>query len=106
LPGCEVCEAPAQCCDPEAEPVTLEGAHCCADGTWALDIGNGDPGVCDPAGGVGEVCEAQQQCCDPDDEPVTLEGAHCCADGTWADDLGNGDPSLCDARGGVGNVCA
>src|SRR5687768_16524688 len=61
------------CCDPDDEPLSIDGAHCCADGSWALDIGNGDPAVCDPAGGLGEVREAPAQCCDPEAEPVIVD---------------------------------
>ncbi|HET6582383.1 MAG TPA: hypothetical protein VFG69_03025 [Nannocystaceae bacterium] len=56
---------PATCCDPAAEPGGIEAAHCCADGHWQGDIGNGDPSVCDPFGGVGQVCGTEVDTCGP-----------------------------------------
>jgi hypothetical protein len=97
-------DAAEPCCDPVQEPFTIDGTHCCADGTWVPDIGNGDPSVCDDRGGVGEVCEPPA-CCDPSEEPFTIDGAHCCADGTWVPDPGNGDPSVCDPYEGLGAIC-
>ena len=44
------------CCDPAANPGGIEGAHCCADGTWRGDIGNGGSEECQEAGGDGVVC--------------------------------------------------
>jgi hypothetical protein len=48
--------AKAACCDPRQEPRGIEGAHCCADGTWRGDIGNGGSEECQEAGGDGVVC--------------------------------------------------
>jgi hypothetical protein len=48
---------PEPCCDPEAEPPGgIEGVHCCADGVWRHDIGNGQG--CPPDIGPGQVCGA------------------------------------------------
>jgi hypothetical protein len=46
----------AACCDPKQNPGGIEGAHCCADGTWRGDIGNGGSEECQEAGGDGVVC--------------------------------------------------
>jgi hypothetical protein len=46
----------ATCCDPKQNPGGIEGAHCCADGTWRGDIGNGGSEECQEAGGDGAVC--------------------------------------------------
>jgi hypothetical protein len=57
-----ICVPAQDCCDPAENPGGIEGAHCCADGHWQGDIGNGDPGVCDPFGGVGQICEEVDTC--------------------------------------------
>jgi hypothetical protein len=44
------------CCDPAQNPGGIEGAHCCADGSWRGDIGNGGSDECIPFGGDGQVC--------------------------------------------------
>jgi hypothetical protein len=96
----------AACCDQAKKPPSgLEGAHCCADGSWQSDIGDGDEErACRGAGGVGRVCESQPKCCDPATKPSGgIEGAHCCADGSWQYDPGNG--SSCSRSGGSGQVC-
>ena len=51
-------ETKTLCC-PKAEypQGAIEGAHCCADGVWHGDIGNGGPDECDEVGGTGRVCE-------------------------------------------------
>ena len=46
----------AACCDPKQNPGGIEGAHCCADGTWRGDIGNGGSEECQEAGGDGVIC--------------------------------------------------
>jgi hypothetical protein len=51
------------CCDPSEEPgqggtlPCIEGASCCADGTWSCNEGNGEPtcDVCSAAGPEGET---------------------------------------------------
>jgi hypothetical protein len=65
--GCEICECVEEptCCDPTENPGGIEGAWCCADGHWQGDIGNGDPGVCDPFGGLGQVCGEEVDTCGP-----------------------------------------
>jgi hypothetical protein len=62
--GCEICSCKEEptCCDPAENPGGIEGAHCCADGHWQGDIGNGSDAVCDPFGGVGQVCEEVDTC--------------------------------------------
>ena len=47
----------AACCDPAQNPGGIEGAHCCADGSWRGDIGNGGSEECAPLGGDGQVCK-------------------------------------------------
>ncbi len=105
------CETPEPtCCDmadyPEFAP---EGAHCCADGSWVYDNGNGTyDNECDYNGGAGQSCETPEPtCCDMANYPeFAPEGAHCCADGTWAYDNGNGTyDNECDYNGGEGEVC-
>ena len=44
-PGGKADSPEAACCEPDDKPFSIEGAHCCADGTWAADVGNGDPSV-------------------------------------------------------------
>lgn len=101
----EVCEpTPDACCSLADDPGGPEGTWCCADGSWQLDLGTGDPGVCAQLGGVGQVCEPAA-CCDPADDPGGPEGTWCCADGSWMADLGSGDPAICDAFGGLGDAC-
>jgi len=100
-----------RCCDPAGEPGThgnatcVEGASCCADGTWQCNAGDGSSSCAVP----GRVCES---CCDPLEmpgrggAPACIEGASCCADGTWrCNDAGGG--STCGAGGVVckGGCC-
>lgn len=77
------------CCNPADKPGTgpnpacIEGATCCADGTWQCNQGTGEP-ACDNNEGV-----CLGYACDPADEPGTgdnqpcFEGATCCPDGLW-----------------------
>lgn len=77
------------CCDAAEQPgagdnpLCVEGASCCADGTWACNEVDGTP-FCDSFDGV---CTAAE--CDPElepgagDNPLCTEGATCCADGRW-----------------------
>ncbi len=52
------------CCDPDERPgeggtfPCIEGASCCADGSWRCNEGDGSP-TCDSAGGVcnGGACD-------------------------------------------------
>jgi hypothetical protein len=65
--GCEICSCKEEptCCDPAENPGGIEGAHCCADGNWQGDIGNGGPDECDLFGGVGQVCGEPVDTCGP-----------------------------------------
>jgi hypothetical protein len=54
----QACLGAANCCDPALEPGGIEGAHCCADGSWRGDIGNGGSDECIPFGGDGHVCQS------------------------------------------------
>jgi hypothetical protein len=49
-------EPKAACCDPKQNPGGIEGSHCCADGTWRGDIGNGGSEECAELGGDGTIC--------------------------------------------------
>jgi hypothetical protein len=57
--GCAAEPTQAPCCDPAEEPSGgIEGVHCCANGEWRFDIGNGSAeSTCAGADGVGQVCE-------------------------------------------------
>lgn len=54
------------CCDPSEEPgqggslPCIEGASCCADGTWACNEGNGEP-TCDVCSSAGPVTETNRE---------------------------------------------
>ena len=68
-----------ECCEPSEQPQCIEGATCCADGTWQCNNGAGEPpceetalpctdgGQCVPEQGS---CAMGEQCCD---------GLQCCA---------------------------
>ncbi len=52
---CVASKEPDVCCDAATKPAGgIEGAYCCADGTWKHDIGNGS--ACERSGGRGHVC--------------------------------------------------
>jgi hypothetical protein len=96
------------CCNPEEEPgaggspLCVEGASCCADGTWSCNDADGSS-ACDQAQGV---CTATA-CCDPAEQPgvggrpYCTEGATCCASGSWSCNDADGS-TYCDD---VGSVC-
>ncbi len=76
----------------------IEGASCCADGTWSCNAGNGSS-TCSVDG---IACE--RPCCDPADEPGVsggfpcVEGATCCSTGNWQCNAGDGS-STCPIDG-------
>jgi hypothetical protein len=77
--GTSTCKAktPPQptCCDPATKPNGgIEGVHCCTDGSWQYDIGNGNGAMsCSQHGGLGNVCGGQQ--CGP---TTCAAGTTCC----------------------------
>lgn len=60
------------CCDPATKPPPgIEGTWCCADGTWAYDIGSGNQKAsCGTHGSPGAVCNGGEACGPP--PPVAL----------------------------------
>ena len=56
-PATETPGASGPCCDPAQKLAGIEGSHCCADGSWKGDIGNGGSDECEPHGGDGVVCK-------------------------------------------------
>jgi len=87
------------CCNPDEQPgagdspLCVEGATCCANGTWSCNEADGTP-YCERSEGV---CTAAE--CEPGvgDNAPCFEAATCCLDGQWQCNDANGSPT-CQVR--------
>jgi hypothetical protein len=102
--GCDDGPPPSNaCCNPDEQPgaggspLCVEGATCCANGTWSCNDADGDP-FCERSEGV---CTAAE--CDPGleqgvgDNAPCFEAATCCLDGQWQCNDANDSPT-CQVR--------